>query len=374
MHYTRMPIEIEAPEQLGYSKIACNLTESSTTDLTFKDLGLELNDLVLAYMDHVGHPGLRSLLSKDTQNQIGDSQILLTAGAAQALFIVSTSLLGAGDELLVVRPNYGTNLETPRALGARVKTLDLSFDRSWRTDPEEIARALTPHTRLVSITTPHNPTGAQMTWEEIQAVARICEDHGARLLVDETYREMSFVGVTPYAATLGPHVISVASLSKTYGLPGIRLGWLMCSDPKLFETFLAAKEQIQICGSALDEEVAFQFYQKRHQFLPGILESIRRRHGIVQTWIQNHPHLEWVAPQGGCVGFVRFRSKRPELTSSQIQQFYQTLQDHYKTHVGPGHWFEQPRTYFRLGYGWPDDQQLKQGLQHIDQTLAQVMR
>ena len=274
MKYLRMPIEIEAPEQLGYETIACNLTESSYADFKFKDLGLKLDDLVIAYVDHRGHKGLRQLLAPAP---LKADQVLLTSGAAQALFIISTTLLSKGDELVVVRPNYATNLETPRAIEAKLKIVELEFEKGWKIDPAEIEKAISPATRLVSITVPHNPTGAMMSAHDIQAVVEITRKKGVTLLVDETYREMSFDGVLPYAATLGSHVISVASFSKTFGLPGIRVGWLMCQDPALYERFFAAKEQIQICGSALDEEIAFQFYQKRESFLPQILANNRRR-------------------------------------------------------------------------------------------------
>ena len=129
MKYLRMPIEIEAPEQLGYETIACNLTESSYADFKFKDLGLKLDDLVIAYVDHRGHKGLRQLLAPAP---LKADQVLLTSGAAQALFIISTTLLSKGDELVVVRPNYATNLETPRAIEAKLKIVELEFEKGWK--------------------------------------------------------------------------------------------------------------------------------------------------------------------------------------------------------------------------------------------------
>jgi aspartate/methionine/tyrosine aminotransferase len=372
MKYLRMPIEIEAPEQLGYGTIHCNLTESSYADFRFKDLGLNLEELLISYIDHRGHPGLRSLLSQETDGKVLPDRILITSGAAQALFVVSTSLLERGDELVVVRPNYGTNLETPRAIGAQVKVVDLTFESSWKTDPSRIQEALSPKTKLVSITVPHNPTGAMMSRQDLQEVVELTARVGCRLLVDETYREMSPSGVLPYAATLAPHVISVASVSKTFGLPGIRIGWLMTSDAKLSELFLAAKEQIQICGSALDEEIAFQFLQRKNQFLPTILTNLDRRFAILKNWMKAQNHLEWIEPQGGCVAFPRFRSE--VLERLDLDSFYRLLNSEFSTHVGPGHWFEQPRSYMRLGYGWPTDEALKEGLDNITRAARGALR
>ena len=370
MKYTRMPIEIEAPEQLGYETIECNLTESSYTDFKFIDLGLKIDDLVIAYVDHRGHPKLRTMLAEDANASGGTmqaDQVLLTSGAAQALFIIATTLLEKKDELLVIRPNYATNLETPRAIEATLKIIDLKFEKGWKIDPTEIEAAISSRTKLVSITVPHNPTGVTLSAAEVQAIAEITRKKGCYLLVDETYREMNFSGVLPYAATLGSHVISVASFSKTFGLPGIRVGWLMTQDSKLYEKFFAAKEQIQICGSALDEEIAYQFYVKRSLYVPTILSNIRRRFEIVKNWMGSQTHLEWIEPQGGCVAFPRFTDEA--MKKIDLDRFYKTLNDQFSTHVGPGHWFEQSKRYMRIGYGWPEDEHLIKGLMNIERAI-----
>ena len=372
MKYARMPIEIEAPEQLGYETIECNLTESSYTDFKFKDLGINIDDLVIAYVDHRGHKGLRTLLAQETNGKVIPDQVLITAGAAQALFIISTTLLEKGDELVVVRPNYATNLETPRAIESRLKIVELSFENGWRIDPQAIEAAISPATKLVSITVPHNPTGSTMSQEDLQSVIEITRKKGVYLLVDETYREMNFNGVIPHSTSFAPHVISVASFSKTFGLPGIRIGWLMTQDAALFEKLFAAKEQIQICGSALDEEIAYQFYKKKNEFLPQILENLNRRFGILKSWMESQKELEWVEPKGGCVSFPRL--KDATLASIDLEKFYQTLNDSMSTHVGPGHWFEQHKRYMRIGYGWPTDDELKKGLANISRAIEEAKK
>ncbi len=367
MKYQRMPIEIEAPEQLGYHKIACNLTESSYSDFRFRDLGLDLNDLLISYVDHRGHPGLRSLLSQETGGKVHEDQVLLTSGAAQALFIVATSVLTPDSELIVVRPNYATNLETPRAIGAELKIIDLTFEEGYQTTPQEIEKLITPKTKLVSITVPHNPTGTVMSQTCLNEIIDITEKAGCLLLVDETYREMNFNGTLPHAASLAPHVISVASFSKTFGLPGIRVGWLMTQNSDAFLKFFAAKEQIQICGSALDEEIAFQFYSKKHEYLPSIQSNLKRKFGILKSWMDEQKHLEWIEPTGGCVAFPRFNAE----TQKQInlERFYEILTQEFSTHVGPGHWFEQSRYSMRIGYGWPNEEELRKGLENISKAI-----
>jgi aspartate/methionine/tyrosine aminotransferase len=370
MHYRRMPIEIESPEQIGYAKMACNLTESSFRDVSFKDLGLDLCTLVLSYGDHRGHAGLRAALANDYG--VAADDVLLTVGAASALFIVATSLLGSGDHLVVLRPNYATNIETPRTLGAQIDFVDLAFDDGFRIDVERIAERIRPDTKLVSITTPHNPTGVMLGEGELRRLVDITATRGCTLLVDETYRDMAYADAPPLAASIAPHVISVASLSKTDGLPGLRLGWLVCRDAARMETLLAAKEQIFICGSALDEEVAFQYFCQREKFLPTIRATVAKHRAITLDWLARESRMQVVRPQGGVVCFPRIRAD----ARIDIEAFYRVLNERFATFVGPGHWFEQDRAYMRIGFGWPTTAELEQGLANISSALdaAQALR
>ena len=367
MRYRRMPIEIESPEQLGYERIRINLTESSMPDVPLADLGADLSRLVLLYGDHVGHPGLRELIAADVPGASPDD-VLLAAGAATALFIVATSLLDRGDHLVVARPNYGTNIETPRAIGCDIDFLDLTFEQRFAVDPDRVAALMTPRTRLVSLTCPHNPSGQVMREPTLRALVALVEERGCRLLVDETYRDMAIGTPLPVAASLSPLVISVASLSKTYGMPGLRTGWIVCRDGALMETFLAAKEQISLTGSVVDEALAFEAYRQRPQRRARALERTASSLGIVRDWIAGQDMFEWVEPQGGVVAFPRIR---PDL-EVDVDEFYRILNERYGTFVGPGHWFEQSRRHFRLGYGWPTGDQLREGLANLEAAVAQA--
>jgi len=364
MRYARMPIEVESPEEYGYDLIRFNLSESSVADRSLSQLGLQVPDLTLLYGSHRGSALLRALIAAEGEGlQPGD--VLITGGAAGALFIVATALLGRDDHLVVVRPNYATNLETPRAIGCAITTVDLRFEDGFRIDPEAIAAAVTPRTRLISVTCPHNPTGTMCSEADLRALADLAARTGCPLLVDETYRDLSFDGALPPAATLGPHVIGVSSLSKAYGVPGIRIGWIVTRDPKLQELFLAAKEQISICGSVVDEWIAERILENRAAILEPMLAEMRRRRALVADWIAGEDRLDWVAPSGGVVCFPRMRAEPPGGTDA----FYRRLLQVHGCYVGPGHWFEMPDTFFRLGYGWPTGEELEAGLAAISAAL-----
>lgn len=368
-----MPIEEESPEQLGYGRIRRNLAESSVSDATLGDLADNLGGLVLQYGDHLGLPELRAAIAADSTTATGAGpvaldadDVLVTPGAVAALFIIHTTLLEAGDHAVIARPNYAVNVETPRTIGADVSFLDLSFDDGWTVDPERLAALVAPRTRLISLTTPHNPTGATLDRATLEAAVAIAERAGARLLIDETYREMTFGEPLPVAASLSPSVISVSSLSKTYGLPGIRIGWLATADRVLRDRFLAAKEQILIGGSLVDETIALRALARRPTWLPEITARIEAAFTLTAEWLDGHEVLEWIPPQGGVVGFPRIRPGAPVHPDT----FYRVLFEDHGTIVGPGHWFEQPRTHFRLGYGWPTITELREGLAAIDEALA----
>jgi aspartate/methionine/tyrosine aminotransferase len=360
-----MPIEVESPEEYGYARIRFNLSESSVADQSLADLGLTIpTDLPLLYGEHRGRERLRELIASEGPG-LTAADVLVTTGAAGALFIVATSLLSKDDHLVVIRPNYATNLETPRAIGCATTHIDLAFEDGFRIDVDAVAAALTPATRIISVTNPHNPTGVTMSGAELRALAALALRHGCRLLVDETYRDLSYDAPLPLAASLGPQVISVSSLSKAYGVPGIRIGWLITTDPALQEVFLAASEQIGICGSVMDEWVAEQVMERRAAILTPRLVEMRRRLELVGDWMAGEDRLEWVKPSGGVVCFPRMTVE----PTGGTEGFYRRLLEDHGAYVGPGHWFERPDSNFRLGYGWPTPADLEAGLAAISAAL-----
>jgi aspartate/methionine/tyrosine aminotransferase len=353
-----MPIEIESPEQLGYDTIANNLSESSVSDRRLRDLGLDvdLDELLLCYGDHLGDPGLREVVG--AIDGASPDSVLVTPGAAASLFFAATSILEAGDHAVVLRTNYATNFETPRAIGADLEHFDLRYDEEWNLDVDRLRARVRPDTKLISVTYPHNPTGAVITERALTELVEVSEASGATLVVDETYRELTYGDRLPLAATLSPTVISMSSMSKSYGVPGLRVGWAVTTDGATFERLLAAKEQVVICGATLDEAIAARILEQRDRILPSIRADVANRLGTVRDWMATQDVFEWVEPKGGVVGLVRVR---PHLEFDPAK-FHHTLLHVFGTYVGAGHWFELDDRHFRLGFGWPSHDELRAGL------------
>ncbi len=362
-----MPIEVESPEQLGYDTIANNLSESSVADRRLRDLGvdLDLDDLLLCYGDHLGDPELREVIG--AIDGVEPDAVLITPGAAASLFFAATSILQPGDHALVLRTNYATNLETPRAIGADLETIDLRYEKQWDLDVDRLRDRVRPDTRLISVTYPHNPTGAVITASTLTALVDIADQSGATLIVDETYRDLGHGERLPLAATLSPNVISMSSMSKTYGVPGLRIGWAVNHDPATFERLLAAKEQVVICGATIDEAIAAKVLAQRDRILPVIRADVADRLAVVRDWMAGQDVFEWVEPKGGVVGLVR---ARPDV-DFDAAKFHHTLLHDFGTYVGAGHWFELDDRYFRLGFGWPAMAELRAGLEGLS-AAAQV--
>ena len=369
MKYVRMFIEKESPEQLGYDKIKNNLTETSVRDRNIKDLGLVLDDILLPYGDHLGDPRLRDIIAQ--QSGVDDSNdVLVTAGAASALFLIASSLLEPGDKMIVARPNYGTNIETPRAIGADISYLDQKFEDGFKVDIDKLKSMIKPDTKYISLTNPHNPTGTMMSLSELKEVIAIAEKNNVWLLIDETYRDMFKDEVLPVAASLSDKVISISSLSKTYGIPGIRIGWTVCRDKKMNDLLLCAKEQVCIGGSVVDEYIGYVALSQKTEWIKQNDATIADRFAVVKEWIEQEEYMEWVEPRAACTCFPRIK---PEV-EVDVENVYRLMNEKYGTYVGPGHWFEQSKRYMRIGYAWPLHDELARGLRSISDSVKESLK
>lgn len=369
MWFKRMLIEKESPEQYGYDRIKYNLTESSTTDKTMADVAIKLpEDLLLSYGDHMGNARLRELIGKEYG--LDKDNVIVTVGACMAVFTIYSALLHPGDRVVVMFPNYPSDIDVTKSLGCDTQFYCLKEENQFELDVDELAAMITPETKLVTITYPHNPTGVVISEEKLRQIVKICEERKVHIIVDETYGDLVRGARPARAASMSPYAISIESLSKAIGIPGIRTGWIVSSDQELLDQLIAAKEQICICGSSVDEECARQVLEHREELLKPIKEDIERKFAIVKDFMANQDVLNWVEPQGGVVCFPWIK---PEI-DLDVEEFYRVLNEKYGVFVGPGHWFSVDDRHFRVGYAWPTEEELRKGLEGIVEAIQEVRK
>lgn len=264
-------------------------------------------ELWLGYTETTGAPDLRAAIA-GTYESLGSEHVQCFAGAEEGVYVAMRVLLEAGDHAIVAVPNYQA-AETVPLDECEVTGVALLEDEGWRLDLDAVRDAIRPETRLVSVNFPNNPTGAIPTHEDFAALVDLCRERGLVLFSDEVYRglEIDPAKRIPQAADVYERGLSLNVLSKTYGLPGLRIGWIAGRDTELLARFNRYKHYLSICNSAPSERLAVIALRARD----GILE---RNRGIVRENLERldrffgeHPDLfDWSRPDGGCVAYPRF--------------------------------------------------------------------
>jgi aspartate/methionine/tyrosine aminotransferase len=334
-----------------------DLAGSNVLKCSIEDLEGARDALSLAGDNEEGYQPLVEAIA--TRYGVWSDQVATASGTSGANFQVCAALLEPGDDVLVERPAYDPLLAAPRLLGASVVRFDRSFDNGYALDPDRVAHALTPRTRLIILTRPHNPTGAIAERGALAAVGRIAESSGAFVLVDEVYLDAAGASLRPVALD-GNVFISTSSLTKSYGLAGLRCGWSL-SSPEIAERIRRARDVIDGTGSIAAERLGTLAFSKLDRLAERAATLLNTNRTLVQEFLRRRPELEMIGPGGGTVVFPRIRGV------SDTRGFAGRLLDERQTAVVPGHFFEAP-AHFRLGFGGTTDD-LRGGLLALDEAL-----
>jgi len=336
-----------------------DIGESGVKFRDLASLGVDLSRVELRYGHHRGSPELRRVLSEQYEDFSPD-QICVTTGSSEANFSIIASLVGDSDHMIVEHPNYPSLYEVPRSLGLQNDALQLSFDDQFKPDLEELELLMKPTTKLVTLTHPNNPTGSVISEKTLREVIELVESHNCHLLHDETYRELSFEKPPPPAAVLSDRAISITTTSKTYGLPGIRIGWI-AGPRSVIDSVRAIREQITICNNSLGETIARSIIERRDELLKEIREGIKTNFSILKDWMNRQNALEWVEPRGGVVAFPRLKDH------TSTEQLCRLLVSKYRTFTIPGYCFDMPE-HLRIGFGGFTEE-IRSGLGKLELAL-----
>jgi aspartate/methionine/tyrosine aminotransferase len=270
------------------------------------------------------------------------ARVCTAAGASGANFLAIAASVRPGEAVLVESPGYDPHAGSARLIGAEVRTFVRRFEDGFKLDSEAIAAALTPHTRMVIVTNPHNPSGVRATEDELRALARVADERNVRVLVDEVYLDAS-PGRGDYAASLSSGMISTSSLTKSYGLSGLRIGWAVASG-EIAEEMRRVRDVVDAVGSFPAERLgvlAFRHLEALSARAENILGPNRE---MVEHFVDTYDEIEWVTPTGGAVAFPRIQGL------DDVGPFVRLLRSQYDVGLVPGSFFDTPE-HFRIAMG-----------------------
>ena len=306
------------------------------------------NDLTLGYTEAPGHPLLREAVARLYQTPAADD-VLMFAGAEEAIYAAMRVLLRPGDHAIVTWPGYQSLYEVARATGANVTLWQLQpVDGAWRVDLDGLRAAIQPNTKLIVVNFPHNPTGALPSLADWQAIVGIARDAGCYLFSDEVYRLLEYAPEDrlPAAVDCYDKAISLGVVSKPFALAGLRIGWAVTRDRDLLRQLAAYKDYTTICNSAPAEILALIALRAKEQVLARSLGLIRSNLALVDAFMtEHHEQFDWLRPRAGSIAFPRLK------TGEAIERFTSRLVESAGVLLLPGSVYGYPDNHFRLGLG-----------------------
>jgi aspartate/methionine/tyrosine aminotransferase len=324
-----------------------DLAESLGPDLRLHDV-LDVGNIGLGYGSAEGDPRLRAVIA--ARHGVSADDVVVTVGGMHALFLLAFILCDRGDEAVTTTPLFPLARSVLQAVGACIRTVPLDFAHRYQPDLDDFRAALSERTKLVSLASPQNPSGVAIPPATIRAILRMMQETcpQAYLLIDETYREAVYGGDPVVASAIGlsPKIVSVASLSKCHGAPGVRIGWAITRDRVLRQQLVAGKFSTVIACSAVDEALARPVLERSPQ--------ARRDHlaaglALVEAWVRAHAdRVEWVRPDAGALCCMRLRPGVFDDTA--VSRSYAELAKQ-GVRVANGAWFGDEARVFRLGFG-----------------------
>ncbi|HEY5265151.1 MAG TPA: aminotransferase class I/II-fold pyridoxal phosphate-dependent enzyme [Steroidobacteraceae bacterium] len=326
-------------------KLAELLALASAEDrAAFQDIGL-------GYTETFGAPALRDEIAK-TYDTVTAEHLLCFAGAEEAIYAAMRVLLNVDDHAIVITPNYQAAETVPLSI-CEVSGVPLDIERNWELDMDLLRAALRPNTKLISINFPNNPTGKILPRATFDALIEVCRSRGIWLFSDEVYRliERDSSLRLPQVVDVYERGVSLNVMSKAYGLPGLRIGWLACKDRETLIRFERYKHFLSICNSAPSEVLARIALKARDKILERNRGIVRDNLVLLNAFFADYRHLfDWREPDGGCVGFIRYKGKEgvEEFTRRLVEESGVLLlpSSVYRSALGP-----VPADCLRVGFG-----------------------
>lgn len=365
---TLPPFELERYFARYEFNVAYSLCSSDCESVTIGDLlalepdaGARLEAHWLGYTESPGAPSLRAEISKLYQT-IQPAEVLVHAGAEEAILLFMQAALKAGDHAIVHTPCYQSLSQVAESIGCEVTAWRGREEADWALALDELDAMRQPNTRVVVVNLPHNPTGYLMARAEFQRLNDFAAANDLILFCDEVYRESEYQAASrlPSACDLNATAVSLGVMSKTYGLPGLRIGWVATHNHALLERMAQLKDYTTICNSAPSEFLAELGLRHRQALAARNLEIIRSNLHVLDAFFAAHAdRFEWVRPTAGPIAFPRYKG-------GDVETFCHELVTRQGVLLLPGTLFKDTGNHFRLGLGRKN---LPQAVERLERFL-----
>ena len=336
-----------------------HMTASDAESISLRDLLAmatpeereEFDGLWLGYTETFGAPDLRETIAATYKNRDAE-EVLCFAGASEGIFAANTVILDQDSHAIVVTPNYQSHETLPLAI-CEVTGVSLDPDDGWSLDIDRVADAVRPNTKMVTINFPHNPTGAILALDRYHDLVGLCRKHGIYILHDEIFNGLGPTGTKhlPFVADIYERGLSLNVMSKSYGLPGLRIGWIACSDSDVIAKMERMKHYLSICSSGPSERLTKIALNNRSKLLARNCSIVDENLPKWEAFFARYPDLfEWRRPDGSCMAFPRYTG--PE----GVEQFTRSLVEESGVLLLPSTIYTSelgatPTDRFRLGFG-----------------------
>lgn len=307
----------------------------------------EFINLPLSYTETKGNPTLRQDISSIYTSMTAD-EVLVCTGAQEPIFLFSQAILNSGDEVIVQFPYYQSVQSVPESLGCKVVNWTVKYiDNKPEFGIDELAKLITSKTKVIYLNSPHNPTGHHFSKEEQIAIVALARKNDCIIFCDEVYRELEHQPEysIPAFADAYENGVSLGVMSKAYGLPGLRIGWVVSKNKEILEKMAILKEYTTICNSAPGEFLAGVALRNRDKILKRNLEIVQTNLPLLNAFFNRYPELfTWFQPNAGPIGFVKMNFEYDDM------EFVEKVVKDKNVLLLPGDIYDY-RGFFRVGFG-----------------------
>jgi aspartate/methionine/tyrosine aminotransferase len=317
----------------------------------------------LGYTEARGAPTLRQEIAR-LYTQVNADEVLVHTGAEEAIFLFMNAVLEAGDHMIVHAPSYQSLYEIATAIGCEVAYWTTNEENDWELDLDFLEANIRPNTRVIVVNCPHNPTGYVMSPAKQQQIIELARKHNVVLFSDEVYRLLEYGAPTlPAACDVYENAVSLGVMSKTFGLAGLRIGWIATRSREIYQAMQHMKDYTTICNSAPSEFLAALALRQKDGIIARNKAIIAQNLQLLEAFFQRYATLfNWRAPKAGSIAFPSIRF------AQEVAAFCEELVEAQGVLLLPSNLLDYGSRHFRLGFG---RRNMPEALAHLDTFLQQ---